>query len=49
LAGRRWRCAQNDRKTAIGLYKQVEEDGGLPQPYRDLAIGSPDHDRISTS
>ena len=28
----------NDRKTAIGLYKQVEDDGGLPQPYRDLAL-----------
>jgi len=28
---------QNDRKTAIELYKQVAADGGLPQPYRDLA------------
>ena len=28
----------NDRKTAITLYKQVEDDGGLPQPYRDLAL-----------
>ncbi len=28
---------QNDHKGAIDLYKQVEEDGGLPQPYRDLA------------
>jgi hypothetical protein len=28
---------QNDRKTAIELYKQVADDGGLPQPYRDLA------------
>lgn len=28
----------NDRTTAIGLYKQVEEDSGLPQPYRDLAL-----------
>ena len=28
----------NDRKTAIDLYKQVEVDGGLPQPYRDLAL-----------
>jgi hypothetical protein len=28
---------QNDRKTAITLYKQVADDGGLPQPYRDLA------------
>ena len=28
---------QNDRKSAIDLYKQVEADGGLPQAYRDLA------------
>jgi len=28
---------QNDRKTAIELYKQVANDGGLPQSYRDLA------------
>jgi hypothetical protein len=28
---------QNDHKTAITLYKQVADDGGLPQPYRDLA------------
>jgi len=28
---------QNDRKTAVDLYKQVEGDSGLPQPYRDLA------------
>src|SRR5262245_40025158 len=28
----------NDRKTAIDLYKQVEGDSGLPQPYRDLAL-----------
>jgi len=28
---------QNDRKTAIDLYKQVAADGGLPQAYRDLA------------
>jgi hypothetical protein len=28
---------QNDRKTAIELYKQVADNGGLPQPYRDLA------------
>lgn len=27
----------NDRKTAAALYKQVADDGGLPQPYRDLA------------
>jgi hypothetical protein len=26
----------NDRKTAIDLYKQVEDDDGLPQPYRTL-------------
>jgi hypothetical protein len=29
---------KNDRKTAIDLYKRVEEDGGLPQAYRDLAL-----------
>jgi hypothetical protein len=28
---------QNDRKTASALYKQVAEDDGLPQPFRDLA------------
>ena len=28
---------QNDRKSAIGLYKQVAADGSLPQAYRDLA------------
>jgi hypothetical protein len=28
---------QNDRKSAIDLYKQVAADGGLPQAYRDLA------------
>jgi len=28
---------QNDRKTAIDLYKQVAADGDLPQAYRDLA------------
>jgi hypothetical protein len=28
---------QNDRKTAADLYKQVEADDGLPQPFRDLA------------
>lgn len=27
----------NDRKTAIALYKQVADDGAMPQPYRDLA------------
>ena len=28
---------QNDRKTAAALYKQVADDGGLPQAFRDLA------------
>ena len=28
---------QNDRKTASALYRQVAEDDGLPQPFRDLA------------
>jgi len=28
---------QNDRKAAIDLYKQVSDDGGLPQAYRDIA------------
>jgi hypothetical protein len=28
---------QNDRKTATDLYKQVADNSGLPQPYRDLA------------
>jgi len=28
---------QNDRKAAIDLYKQVADDGSLPQAYRDLA------------
>ena len=28
---------QNDRKTAIELYKQMAADDGLSQPYRDLA------------
>lgn len=28
---------QNDRNGAIELYKRVEADSGLPQPYRDLA------------
>ena len=28
---------QNDRKTAIDLYKQVEEDDGLAAPFRELA------------
>lgn len=29
---------KNDRNGAITLYKQVEADSGLPQPYRDLAL-----------
>jgi hypothetical protein len=28
----------NDRKTAIGIYKELAADDGLPQPYRDLAL-----------
>ena len=28
---------QNDRKTAIEMFRRVADDGGLPQPYRDLA------------
>lgn len=28
---------QNDRKTAVELYKKVADDSGLPQAYRDLA------------
>lgn len=28
---------QNDRKTAIDIYHRLAADGGLPQPYRDLA------------
>lgn len=28
---------QNDRKTAIELFRRVADDSGLPQPYRDLA------------
>lgn len=28
---------QNDRKTASALFRQVAEDEGLPQPFRDLA------------
>ncbi len=28
---------QNDRKTAIELYREVAADNGLPQTYRDLA------------
>jgi len=29
---------KNDRKTAIDLYAKVENDSGLPQPYRDMAL-----------
>jgi hypothetical protein len=28
---------RNDRKAASDIYKQVEADDGLPQPFRDLA------------
>lgn len=28
---------QNDRKTAIDIYRKLAADEGLPQPYRDLA------------
>jgi hypothetical protein len=28
---------QNDRKTAIDIYRELAADDGLPQPYRDLA------------
>ena len=28
---------QNDRKTAIEIYRALAADDGLPQPYRDLA------------
>ncbi|HEU4497986.1 MAG TPA: tetratricopeptide repeat protein [Sphingomicrobium sp.] len=28
---------QNDRKTAIDIYRKLAADDGLPQPYRDLA------------
>jgi hypothetical protein len=28
---------QSDRKTASALFRQVAEDDGLPQPFRDLA------------
>ena len=28
---------QNDRKTAIDIYREVAADEGLPQPYRDVA------------
>ena len=29
---------KNDNNTAIALYKQIEEDGSLPQAYRDMAL-----------
>ena len=28
---------QNDRKLAVSKYREIADDGGLPQPYRDLA------------
>jgi hypothetical protein len=28
---------QNDRKTALDIYKRIAADKGMPQPYRDLA------------
>ena len=28
---------QNDRKTAIDIYRDLAADDGLPQPYRDIA------------
>jgi hypothetical protein len=28
---------QNDRKTAIDIYREMAADNGLPQPYRDVA------------
>ena len=28
---------QNDRKTAIDIYRELAADDGLPQPYRDVA------------
>ena len=28
---------QNDRKTAIDIYREMAADDGLPQPYRDVA------------
>jgi len=28
---------QNDRKTALDIYKGIAADAGMPQPYRDLA------------
>lgn len=29
---------QNDTKTAIGTYKSIADDGGLPTPYRNAAL-----------
>ena len=29
---------QDDRALAIAKYREVQEDGGLPQPYRDIAL-----------
>jgi hypothetical protein len=29
---------QNDTKTAIGTYKAIADDSGLPAPYRDAAL-----------
>ena len=29
---------QNDTKSAIGIYKQINADSSLPQPYRDAAL-----------
>ncbi len=37
---------QNDRKTALEIYKQIAADDGMPQPYRDLATVRGDDDRI---
>jgi hypothetical protein len=29
---------QNDTKAAVGIYKQINADSSLPQPYRDAAL-----------
>jgi hypothetical protein len=29
---------QNDTKSAVGIYKSIADDSGLPQPYRDAAL-----------
>nr|WP_294850793.1 tetratricopeptide repeat protein [uncultured Sphingomonas sp.] len=29
---------KNDNKNAVALYKQIEDDSGLPQAYRDTAL-----------